>query len=139
MVSSLSFGAGSSGPRRFAMRLLPVDPSQSWTPYAWLIYLVVLFVPPFLGPFSRLAWAATIGSLLIFLPLYFWAYWLSGRALLWIGLVSFTLGVALAPLNPFSYTFVIYTGGFIGRMGSNRWVIASLTIRHMADEQWLTT
>jgi two-component system sensor histidine kinase DesK len=109
------------------MRLLPDDPDQSWTRYAWLIYLVSLFVAPFVTPFSRLGWIATLVSVAIFLPLYFWSYWLSGRALLWVSAVSFVLGLALAPFNSFSYTYIIYAGGFLGRVGSNRWILGGLS------------
>jgi two-component system, NarL family, sensor histidine kinase DesK len=108
------------------MRLLPHDPSQGWTPYAWLIYLAVLLVPGLTGPFTLAAWLATGASVLVFLPLYFWSYWLKGRRLLWLGLAMFALGLLLAPLNPFSTTYIIYAGAAVGRLGSNRWVVGSL-------------
>jgi two-component system sensor histidine kinase DesK len=114
------------------MRLLPRDPSQSWTPFAWLIYLGTLFVPPFYTHFSPLTWVATIGSVLIFLPLYFWGYWLSGWRLVGIAAITFGMGIALAPLNAFSYTYVIYAGGFIGRAGPPRFVFASLGVFTLA-------
>ncbi|HEX4955209.1 MAG TPA: sensor histidine kinase [Thermoanaerobaculia bacterium] len=99
------------------MRLLPPRSTLGWTPYAWLIYLTMLFVHPVLAPPSALQWTLTIVAVLAFLGLYFRAFWVEGRRLLPLigGMVA--LGLLLAPTNPGATVFFIYAASFVSRAG----------------------
>ena len=95
------------------MRLLPKD--QDWTPYAYLIYLLFFATAPLF--YTMPAWqrAATVAATLVFLPLYFWAYWLRGyRALGLIG-VFVLIGSLFAPINPGASVFFVYGASFLGK------------------------
>jgi two-component system sensor histidine kinase DesK len=95
------------------MRLLPKD--QDWTPYAYLIYLPIFIVGPFLYPAPAWQREAVVAATLLFLPLYFWAYWLRGRKAL-IPLGAFVLlGAAFAPINPGASVFFVYAASFLGK------------------------
>jgi two-component system sensor histidine kinase DesK len=57
--------------------------------------------------------------MLVFLVLYFRAYWVRDRQLFWnIGLIAF-LGVLLAPMNPAASVYFIYAASFAGYLGSS--------------------
>ncbi len=60
------------------MRLLPKNNPAGWTPYGWLIYLLIFLMQPLHRPSSAQWLEAGIG-VAAFLPLYFWAHWLHGR------------------------------------------------------------
>ncbi len=81
------------------MRLLPDDQNLGWTPYAWLVYLSSLFFFLWFGPASALRVAATVAAVLVFLVLYFRAYWLAGKAVLGPIALVVVLGVLMAPSN----------------------------------------
>ena len=59
------------------MRLLPKDEGLGWTPYAFLAYLAFFLIGPALS--ARSNWPLTIAAVAVFLPLYFWCYWLTGH------------------------------------------------------------
>jgi hypothetical protein len=46
-------------------------PGFGWMPYVWLVFLAYLFISPVLGNGGWFEWAITIGSIVVFLPLYF--------------------------------------------------------------------
>ena len=84
-----------------------------WMPYVYLIFLVYLFIAPIRGGATALEWALTLGSIAVFLPLYF-AQFADSKAdprrafLLNVGIAF--LGFALLPINPGASTYVIYSG-----------------------------
>lgn len=121
------------------MRLLPEDPQVGWTPYAWLIYLGFLFVDPLLGKASPGMWAATIGAVLVFLPLYFLGYWIRGRRLLWLVAAVLLLGMALVPFNTGASCFFIYAAGMIGFSGPPAFGLRVLAVllAVLGVEAWL--
>ena len=95
------------------MRLLPKD--QDWTPYAYLIYLPIFVVTPFLIPAPAWQREAVVAATVVFFPLYFWGYWLRGyKALALIG--GFALmGTAFAPIDPGASVFFVYGASFLGK------------------------
>jgi two-component system, NarL family, sensor histidine kinase DesK len=97
-------------------RLLPDDPDIGWIPYIWLAYLAFVFAVPlaFAPTDDPVVYVASIGATLLFLPLYFAAYWFRGGARLGLALAMAAIGAALAPLNAGSNTFFIYAGFFAG-------------------------
>jgi two-component system, NarL family, sensor histidine kinase DesK len=95
------------------MRLLPRD--QDWTPYAYLIYLLFFAAAPLFYPMPVWKSAATVAATLVFLPLYFRAYWLRGyKALVVIGAFAL-MGSVLAPINPGASVFFVYGASFLGK------------------------
>ncbi len=98
------------------MRLLPRNHEAGWTPYAWLIYLLMFIAYPL---FARqplwmcfLTWAAVC----VFLPLYFWGYWLDGKKVLMPIAGILALGIAFAPVNTGASVLFVFAAGFIGEI-----------------------
>ena len=98
------------------MRLLPKDPSLGWTRYVWLVYSLSLFVQPAITG-TTFDWVVAVGSLAIFLPLYFWGFWLAGRKVLVAAGLILALGCVVAPINSSGAVFFIYASGFLGQVG----------------------
>ncbi len=95
------------------MRLLPKG--LDWTPYAYLIYLPIFFAAPFLTPVPAWQREAVVAATLVFLPLYFWGYWLRGpRSLMVIGAFAL-MGSVFAPINPGASVFFVYGASFLGK------------------------
>jgi two-component system sensor histidine kinase DesK len=101
------------------MRLIPKDMALGWTPYAWLVYLAIFwFGPVFSANTPARSWALTALGTAIFLPLYFWGYWLPGRkALIPVALITL-LGVLYAPINFGASVFFVYASAYLGFAGS---------------------
>jgi two-component system sensor histidine kinase DesK len=102
------------------MRLLPPSTGLGWTPYLWLIYLLYLVIFPYLGRGAGYAWPATIAAAAVFLPLYFYGYWVSGRRLLVVVAAIAVLGALLTPINPGGGVLFIYAAAFVGETGAPR-------------------
>jgi two-component system, NarL family, sensor histidine kinase DesK len=120
------------------MRLLPKNRELGWTPYAWLVYLAIFFLAPIPYP-SRRTLVLTALGVCVFLPLYFWGYWLPGRKRLWVIAGLAALGCVYAKLNPGASVFFVYAAAYIGdaiepREGY-RYLGALLAI--VAAESWL--
>ncbi|HLJ87498.1 MAG TPA: sensor histidine kinase [Candidatus Angelobacter sp.] len=99
------------------MQLLPKDKDIGWTPYLWLVYLplVALNVEDHASP---LQWAFTFLGMGALLVLYFRAYWVRGKQLLWLVIAMGLLGVIYAPINPGACAYFIYASAFVGRIGT---------------------
>jgi two-component system sensor histidine kinase DesK len=98
------------------MRLLPNDKDIGWVPYVWLVYLVSLPINGYFWRLAPLEWAATFMSIAVFLMLYFRAYWVDGRDLLWTITLIAAIGVAIVPIVPAAAVYFIYAGSFAGKM-----------------------
>lgn len=87
-------------------------PTAGWLPHVWLVFLAYLFISPVLGEGSTLEWAATLGSITVFLPLYF-AQFGSRRGHPYrafaFNVAIAALGFALVPINPGGNTYIIYS------------------------------
>ena len=103
-----------------------------WTPYAWLIYLVFYIASPALNNGTWRDWAWTLGTVAVFLPLYFEGFRSTGRRLLVIVWIIHGLGVAAAAVNPGGSCFFIYAAAFLGFTGpppkALRWLGAMLLV-----------
>jgi len=100
------------------MQLIPKDVELGWTPYAWLIYLAFFWMGPIFSHATAQDYALTALGTAIFLPLYFWGYWLHGRkALIPAGLIAL-LGILYAPINWGSSVFFVYAAAYLGCAGS---------------------
>jgi len=100
------------------MRLIPKTAELGWTPYAWLVYLGIFWFATLVEDPTPKDWLLTALGTTLFLPLYFWGYWLSGRkALLAVGGITL-LGILFAPINWGSSVFFIFAAGHLGYVGS---------------------
>jgi two-component system sensor histidine kinase DesK len=107
-------------------RLLPDSP-LGWTPYAWLVYLSFFVVYGYSVNRTAVAWAIDGVVLVVFLALYFRAFWVKGKALLAVAFAIVALGVVLSPRNPGAVVFFIYGGSFLGEAAppgvAMRWLL----------------
>lgn len=99
------------------MRLLPKDCALGWTPYVWLVYHSLLYIDPLFSDTSALTWTLTLMSTAVFLPVYFWAYWLHGRRVLIPVSVFVLLGTLFFSTNLGASGFFIYAAAFLGDIG----------------------
>ncbi|MGB5400295.1 MAG: hypothetical protein WBO71_08780, partial [Thermoanaerobaculia bacterium] len=100
------------------MRLIQKEAELGWTPYAWLVYLGIFWLGGLIGHPTPRDWILTAVGTAIFLPLYFWGYWLPGRKAL-IAVAAITLlGIVYAPLNWGASVFFVYASGYLGSTGS---------------------
>lgn len=100
---------------KLAWRLLPPDPHLGWVPLVWVLYVGFVFLVPVLGEFaSAQVWWASTAVTVLFLPLYFSAYWVTGWRQLVLAVLIALLGVALAPVNTGASTFFVYAAYFAG-------------------------
>jgi two-component system sensor histidine kinase DesK len=98
-----------------AMQLLPNDKDIGWVPYIWLVYLLALPINAYFFHTTTLQWLFTFASIAAFLVLYFRAYWVDGRELLWMIVLIAALGIALIPINPSASVYFIYAAAFGGK------------------------
>ena len=103
-----------SAKRRSRYLVLPDNPEIGWTPFLWLAYLVWPFLYLILGEDRPLDWVLAGAAAAVFLPLYFWGYWSTGRRLLLIIATITALGVVYTPLNGGGIVFFIYAAAFVG-------------------------
>ena len=99
-------------------RLLPDDPYAGRLPYLWLFYLVFVFVGPLLGrQEDPLVWGASVASVVVFLPLYFWGHWVDGTKRAGVGVAICLLGTALSAISVGANTYFIY-GAYFGGLAT---------------------
>ena len=110
------------------MHLLPPEGKLGWTPYVWLIYLTMPFIPLAMGHGGPWAWGVTVASVAVFLPLYFRGHWLSGRRLLKLVGAIVLLAVVTSPVNSGCTVYFIYAAAFLGDVArpavAFRWLLA---------------
>jgi two-component system sensor histidine kinase DesK len=122
------------------MQLLPPHTGLGWTPFLWLIYLFYLVLFPLVGERGPAVWTVTAASAAIFLPLYFYGHWVSGRRLLGVVAAIVLLAAVVTPWNPGATVFFIYGAAFLGgtatpRVAARR--LAVLLALMMAEAWWL--
>ncbi len=94
---------------------MPNDPELGWVPQAMLVYVSFVYLTPLLGEFgSPRIWALSSLSLVVFLPMYFAAFWFSGWRRLWMAMGITVVGMALAGLNAGASVYFIYAAYFAG-------------------------
>ncbi len=102
--------------RRLLPRLLPNIPELGWTPYAWLIYLFPFWFEPSVNGATPRVWAATVLATVLFLYLYFRAYWQKDWGIVACAAGIVALAVLFAPLNSGSGVFFVYGAAFVGQL-----------------------
>jgi two-component system sensor histidine kinase DesK len=103
-------------------RLIPHDNDLGWTPFAWLVYLVPFAITPLLHTRQANAagWALYTIATLVFLVLYFRAYWVRGRELVLIATATVAMGIALWPVSHGAGAFFIYGASMLAPLEPQR-------------------
>jgi len=97
---------------------LPPGNDSGWLPYLWLVYLTQFAFYPASGNASGIEWAVTLAGVAVFLPLYFWGYWLRGFQTLWVVAALGVLGTGFAHWNPGASVFFIYAASFLAKVST---------------------
>ncbi len=96
------------------------------SPWPWLIYLCLLFWPWAFRPPTPLEIGVALGSLALFLPLYFFSHGRPG----WSGVAGAFLiaglGLAIAPILPSASVYLTYAGALLGWRRSERVALGAL-------------
>jgi len=86
------------------------------------------------------AWqrVANVAAMLVFLPLYFWAYWLRGVKVLWVVGAFVLIGSLLAPINPGASVFFVYGASFLGKAfdTATAYKVLAALLALIAVESW---
>ena len=111
-------------------RLLPHDTDLAWTPYAWLVYIVPFALTPFISEWQRntRGFVTYAIALVVFLALYFRAYWVRGRELVLVSAATLALGLAFWPVSIGAGAFFIYASSMIGLLESPRWAVRGVVV-----------
>ncbi len=126
--------------RRLHQRLLPDSPDIGYSPYLWLMYLLFLLPGLYFSRWNSLSSVLTIFSLMVFLPLYFRGYWLSGRAQILNSLMIGGVGAVLLPWNGSASVYFIYAAaasGFISNTRHALVIIFTLAGTLILESWWL--
>ena len=97
------------------MTIAQPAPSRALAAF-WLIYLLFVFIEPYLGHQSWQYWAIAAASIVLFVPLYFTAF---RRGLdrpelaRWYALAMVVLGIVLVPVNIGGATYVIFAASIV--------------------------
>jgi len=121
------------------MRLLPDNSRINWVPYLCLLPVVLVPLDAYFGNATPVEWIATGLAMAVFLPMYFWSFWLRGWiAALPIGGMA-ALGLLLVPFNSTASIFVLYASGVAGFLGNAKRSVAALGIfiSAVALQSWL--
>ena len=105
---------------------LPPGHAQRWLSYIWLAYLFWFILSGVARAKSWEAWLALVLGLAIFLPLYFAAFWVQGRRVLWIVAAECLLGTVCATWNPGAAVFFVYAAAALCQLNSVKACIWSL-------------
>jgi len=89
-------------------------------PYLWLIYSVPFVITPALRGAGPWEWASTLAGYAVFLPAYFYGYWVKGRRLAWILALFCVISMVYAKGNPAALVFFIYAASFAPELGDAR-------------------
>jgi two-component system sensor histidine kinase DesK len=110
-------------------RLVPEELELGWMPFLFLGYLVFLFFPSIFPkvigqdyrdvPYGLLG--PTLGSIAIFLPLYFLAYRSTGIRAILCMLAIASLCLVLLPINAFANTYLIYAIAIAAFVDADLW------------------
>lgn len=93
-------------------------PRSRWIPLIMLVWTFWIFCTPNYSGQHDWLWP-TLASFLVFLPLYFRAYYGPRQQILWCALGMAALGAALTPINIGGQSYLIYACAFIAFTGGS--------------------
>jgi two-component system sensor histidine kinase DesK len=120
------------------IRILPNDGRLGKQPFAFLLYLWFLFIQPVFAP-TPFNWAVTLGSLAIFLPIYFRNFWVQGAEAVVLSTAMALVGFAVMPVNPGANAYVVFgAAAYAYALRPSRALAAvALLVVGIAVETWL--
>ncbi len=121
------------------MRLLPDNSGINWIPYLCLLPVLLVPLDAYFGSPTPGEWLTTGLAMAVFLPLYFWSFWLRGwKAALPIGGMA-AVGLLAEPFNSSASIFILYASGFVGYLGDAKRSVGALAIiiTAVALQSWL--
>ena len=108
--------------------LLPAGGSFHYGPYIWLVYLAMFFTGLVAyHPVSNSYLYATVGTLL-FLVVYFNAFWVSARKIRWHIFLILVIGSTMTHLTPTASVFFVYAAAFCCQLGSTKKAFTGLVV-----------
>ena len=112
--------------RKIDSWLLPRNLNEQFSPYVWLIYLPLFFVPVmfFYQDPMDLVW--TFLALFAFLALYFHAFWVKGQDVIYHIVAITLLGTLIALVTPTASSLFIYAGAFCCRLSPLKYALTVL-------------
>ncbi len=110
-----------------------------WTPFLYLIYTGFVFLQPAMTHAGWREWCVTIGSVCVFLILYFTVWWGDGALAISSVLAIAALGFVYCPYNSGASTFLMYAGALFGFAFQPRLAFGCLAalLAGLAIESWL--
>jgi two-component system sensor histidine kinase DesK len=108
--------------------LLPRNLNEQFSPYVWLIYLPLFFVPVIMFNQDPVDLLGTLLALIAFLGLYFHSYWVKSQDVIYhiVGIIM--IGTLAAFLTPTACTLFIYAGAFCSRLPPLKYAVAVLVV-----------
>jgi two-component system sensor histidine kinase DesK len=102
--------------RKIDFWLLPRNLNEIFSPYVWLIYLPLFFVPVVISYNNPMDLVWTFLGLIAFLGLYFHSHWVKSNQVIYhiIGIVL--IGTLVAFITPTASTLFIYAGAFCSKL-----------------------
>ena len=110
------------------MRLLPDNSRVSWVPFLCLAPVLLVPLDAYFANATPGEWLATGLAVAIFLPLYFWSFWVRGwKAVLPLAGMA-TLGLLIVPMYSSACVFLLYASGLVGFLGNTKHSAAALAL-----------
>lgn len=123
-------------------RLLPQRKNLGYMPYVWLAYLGIYyfnfwFVP--LGSNNEFKLILAHITVPLFLFMYFRAYWVNPRLLLFYIFAIWALGAIQTHINPGASVFMVYAAAFCSGLGKPRlgFVVIGMIVMLIVIQSWL--
>jgi two-component system, NarL family, sensor histidine kinase DesK len=113
--------------------------NPKWFPWLMLVWSIWIFVTPYYTQERFEGWLwPTVASYLVFLVLFWRAYYRDRRHMLWIALGIAGLAFALTPFNPGAQGYLIYACAFVAFCPPPRRAIAwMIVLQALYLAQWL--
>ena len=112
--------------RRIDSWLLPRNLNEQFSPYVWLIYLPLFFVPVAIFHQDPMDWVWTVLTLIAFLGLYFHAFWVKSQNVIYHIVAIVLISTLIALVTPTACTLFIYAGAFCSRLKPLKYAVAVL-------------
>lgn len=106
--------------------LLPRNLNEQFSPYVWLIYLPLFFVPVVLFHKDPMDVVWTSLASVIFLGLYFHVYWVKSQDVIYHIIAILLIGTLAAFVTATACTLFIYAGAFCSRLKPLKYAVAVL-------------
>jgi two-component system sensor histidine kinase DesK len=114
--------------RKIDFWLLPRNLNEQFSPYVWLIYLPLFFVPVIFLHQNPMDLLWTFLALIVFLGLYFHSYWVKSQDVIYHIVGIILLGTLAALITPTASTLFIYAGAFCSRLKPLKYAVSVLLV-----------